>query len=39
VALEKVRWILENHQPQPLDEAQQVELARILDAADRELGA
>jgi trimethylamine--corrinoid protein Co-methyltransferase len=38
VALEKVRWILENHQPQPLDEAQQVELARILDAADRELG-
>jgi len=39
VAREKVRWILENYQPQPLEEAKQAELARILDAADRELGA
>ena len=38
VAREKVRWILENHQPEPLDKAKQAELARILAAADRELG-
>ena len=37
VAREKVKWILENYQPQPLEEAKQAELARILEAADREL--
>jgi trimethylamine--corrinoid protein Co-methyltransferase len=37
VAREKVAWILENYQPQPLEEAQQRELAKILAAADREL--
>jgi hypothetical protein len=37
VAREKVKWILENHEPQPLGEAQKAELARILTAADREL--
>jgi hypothetical protein len=37
VAREKTDWILENHHPQPLDEAQQVELTRILQAAEREL--
>jgi len=35
VAREKANWILENHHPQPLDEAQQEELTRILKAADR----
>jgi trimethylamine--corrinoid protein Co-methyltransferase len=38
VAREKVAWILDNYQPQPLEETKQVELTRILDAADRELG-
>jgi trimethylamine--corrinoid protein Co-methyltransferase len=38
VARERVRWILDNHQPEPLERAQQAELARILAAADRELG-
>jgi len=38
VAREKVDWILENHQPEPLAGAQQAELGRILRAADRELG-
>jgi trimethylamine--corrinoid protein Co-methyltransferase len=38
VAREKVRWILENYQPEPLEEVKQAELARILAAADRELG-
>ena len=37
VAREKVRWILENYEPEPLDRAKQAELARILAAADREL--
>jgi trimethylamine--corrinoid protein Co-methyltransferase len=37
VAREKTDWILENHHPEPLDEAQQVELTRILQAAEREL--
>ena len=37
VARDKVHWILENHHPQPLDEAQRAELARILAAADRDL--
>jgi len=38
VAREKVDWILEHHHPEPLDEAQQTELNRILQAAERELG-
>jgi hypothetical protein len=38
VAREKVQWILDNHRPEPLEEAQQAELARILHAAERELG-
>jgi trimethylamine--corrinoid protein Co-methyltransferase len=37
VAREKVKWILDNHQPQSLEKAQRLELARILAAADREL--
>lgn len=36
VAREKLDWILENHQPEPLDEDQRVELKRILAAAERE---
>ena len=38
VARERVRWILENHQPEPLEVARQHELTRILSAAGRELG-
>jgi trimethylamine--corrinoid protein Co-methyltransferase len=38
VARERVRWILKNHHPEPLDEAKQRELTRILAAADREIG-
>jgi hypothetical protein len=38
VAKEKTDWILENHHPEPLDEAQQAEFRRILRAAERELG-
>jgi trimethylamine--corrinoid protein Co-methyltransferase len=37
VAQEKTNWILENHFPEPLDEAKQAELERILQAADQEL--
>jgi trimethylamine--corrinoid protein Co-methyltransferase len=37
VAREKADWILEHHQPEPLDEAKQAELKRILEAAEREL--
>jgi hypothetical protein len=33
-----VRWILENHHPEPLEEAKQRELTRILSAAEKELG-
>jgi trimethylamine:corrinoid methyltransferase-like protein len=39
VAREKVDWILANHHPQPLDEAQRAELTRILAAADKEKGS
>jgi len=35
VAREKANLILENHHPQPLDEAQKEELTKILKAADR----
>jgi trimethylamine--corrinoid protein Co-methyltransferase len=37
VAREKTDWILANHQPEPLSDAQQAELKRILAAAEREL--
>jgi len=37
VAREKTDWILKHHHPQPLSEAQQAELTKILRAADREL--
>jgi trimethylamine--corrinoid protein Co-methyltransferase len=36
VAREKVDWILANHHPQHLEDAQKVELTRILATADRE---
>jgi len=38
VARERTDWILENHHPEPLAEAQQAELDRILKAAEGELG-
>jgi trimethylamine--corrinoid protein Co-methyltransferase len=38
VAREQVKWIIENHQSEPLEKAKQDELARILAAADKELG-
>ena len=38
VARARVRWILENHQPEPLEKAKQDELTRILAAAGKELG-
>jgi trimethylamine--corrinoid protein Co-methyltransferase len=37
MARQKVDWILDNHHPQPLDDAQQKELERILATADREM--
>jgi trimethylamine--corrinoid protein Co-methyltransferase len=36
-AIERTKWILENHKPEPLEQARQAELDRILAAADREL--
>ncbi|MBN2148771.1 MAG: trimethylamine methyltransferase family protein [Anaerolineales bacterium] len=36
-AREKVAWILENHHPQPLEPAQQKELEKILQTAEKEL--
>jgi trimethylamine--corrinoid protein Co-methyltransferase len=38
VAREKTEWILENHHPMPLEDVKRVELQRILQAAERELG-
>jgi trimethylamine--corrinoid protein Co-methyltransferase len=38
VAREKTNWILESHHPEPLDEAQQAEFKRILQAAEQKLG-
>lgn len=38
IARERVRWILGSYQPQPLEDAKQAELTRILAAADHELG-
>lgn len=37
VAVEKTRWILENHHPEPLQDTQKSELSRILAAADEEI--
>ncbi|MBW8011535.1 MAG: hypothetical protein FVQ83_09905 [Chloroflexi bacterium] len=37
-AQEKTTWILENHNPKPLSEAQQAEFKRIIQAAENELG-
>jgi len=37
VAREKTEWILKHHYPEPLEGAQQRELNRILEAAEREL--
>jgi trimethylamine--corrinoid protein Co-methyltransferase len=38
VARDKVNWIIQNHQPQPLEAAQQRELNHILAVADQQLG-
>src|SRR5512139_698886 len=38
VARDRVKWILDNHHPAPLEKSQQTELSRILAAADKELG-
>jgi trimethylamine--corrinoid protein Co-methyltransferase len=38
VARERVKWILKNHQPEPLEDSKKAELSRILAAADREIG-
>ncbi|MBN2148770.1 MAG: trimethylamine methyltransferase family protein [Anaerolineales bacterium] len=37
VAIEKTKWILQNHHPEPLAAEKQAELGRILAAADAEL--
>jgi trimethylamine--corrinoid protein Co-methyltransferase len=37
VARERVKWIIENHRPEPLDPKQRAEITRILAAADKEL--
>jgi trimethylamine--corrinoid protein Co-methyltransferase len=37
VARDKVKWILKEYQPEPLEDAQRKELTRIVSAADREL--
>jgi trimethylamine--corrinoid protein Co-methyltransferase len=36
-AIEKTRWILKNHKPQPLDEKTANELKRIINTAENEL--
>jgi trimethylamine---corrinoid protein Co-methyltransferase len=38
VARDKLDWILANHYPQPMEDAQKSELSRILKSADREKG-
>ena len=38
VAIEKTKWILENHHPELLEASKQAELTRILTTADKELG-
>ena len=37
VAREKVAWILDSYQPEPLETAKQAELTKILAAADKEI--
>jgi trimethylamine--corrinoid protein Co-methyltransferase len=37
VARAKVKWILQTHQPEPLDPGRQAELGRIVQAADQEM--
>ncbi len=37
VARERVKWIIENHKPEPLEAKQQAEVTRILAVADKEL--
>jgi len=37
LAREKTNWILENHRPEPLSDKQQIELNRILEAAEKEI--
>ncbi|MFL7892599.1 MAG: trimethylamine methyltransferase family protein [Anaerolineales bacterium] len=37
VAIRKIKWILDNHHPQPLEEIKQRELKHILASAEREL--
>lgn len=37
VARERVAWILANHEVEPLEPAESAEIARILEAADREI--
>jgi trimethylamine:corrinoid methyltransferase-like protein len=38
VARERAAWILANHEVEPIGDAQRAEMARILAAADREIG-
>jgi trimethylamine--corrinoid protein Co-methyltransferase len=37
VARERLAWILEHHQPEPLEPTKRAELARILEVADQEM--
>lgn len=37
VARERVKWILDNHKPEPLEKSQQKEIDRILASAEKEL--
>ncbi len=37
VARERIAWILENHQAEPIPDDKQKEITRILAAADHEL--
>ncbi|GAG24564.1 unnamed protein product, partial [marine sediment metagenome] len=36
-AVDKIKWILENHKPKPLDEKVKEELKRIIKTAEKEL--
>ncbi len=38
-AREKIKWIIDHHEPEPLDSAVQAELDQIVAAADREIKA
>lgn len=38
VAIEQVQWVLENHHPEPLEKAQQMEFTHLLASAEKELG-